>query len=89
MCVLLWKRGFPVVFSRKHMFLTKSSKMSRFIDCLIDCFCCLYCSKFDFIEPETVELGEIEDVERDPDYIPLYIYMSGTELHHKYANMAP
>ena len=59
-------------------------------ECLINCFCylCFRFSKFEFIEPERVELYE-STYEDDPDYIPIYVDITGTEHSHKYANMAP
>ena len=61
------------------------------VDYIIDCLCCLCfrCSKFEFIEPESIECYEEYDPEYDPDYIPIYVDITGTEHSHKYANMAP
>ena len=79
------------------------SKMSycvEFImDCLIDCFCCLSCSKeFDFIEPDYQQYESLPAF--DLDYLPmignpLYIpsdsgYGSAATGHQfRYVNMAP
>ena len=68
--------------------------MSGCIDCLIDCFCCLYCSKWDFIEPRSIEWETLCD--EYPDYIPMYLEMTENPLYldmsrrtPKYVNMAP
>ena len=42
--------------------------------------------RIEFIDPKNVEPG-ISEEEEDPDYIPVYLDMSGAQ--HKYANMAP
>ena len=69
----------------------KSSKMSDCMDCLIDGLCCLCfrCSKFEFIEPDSIDCYESRSEQYDPDYIPLYLEMDMSGTAHKYANMAP
>ena len=70
-------------------------------DCFMDCLCCLcfrMCDKYDFIEPKVIEFVKSEE-STDPDYIPLYLKVTGTDdplymdisgmAQHKYANLAP
>ena len=81
-----------VFFSRKRVYIDKIVKMAGCIDCFCSCIyhCCLCLRLMDrikFIDPKNVELGISEEEEEDPDYIPVYLDMSGAQ--HKCANMAP